>query len=124
MPATAARAEYVKTGYRTVKNGPVSTVVTKYADAARKTLEPVPTFFEAEADAQAMCAERGTLLSADRRAFNQAVSGEATGIALAYTTTAPQLTVKDTFRQAGHAAIISEFSIDFGKQQTIIQSWG
>jgi hypothetical protein len=124
MPATASRAEYVKTGYRTVRNGPDAAVATKYGDAARKTSEPIGTFFETEADAQAMCNERMGLLKADRRSFEQTVSGEQTGLALSYTQTAPQMTILDSQRVANHPAIAAEFAIDFSKQITTINSWG
>jgi hypothetical protein len=124
MPATASRAEYVKTGYRTVRNGPDAAVATKYGDAARKTIEPVATFFEAEADAQAMCDERMALLSPDRRKLSQSVSGEMTGLSFNYTITTPQAQIVDDRRLVDHASLIAEFSIDFGKSQTSVESWG
>jgi hypothetical protein len=124
MTVTAARAEYIKAGFRTVDGGTVSAVVTKYGDAARKTTEPVPTFFESAADAQAMCSELTVLLSGDRRQFSHSISGEEVGLALAYSQTAPQCTVIDDRRTASHPAIISEINIDFGKQATEIKTWG
>jgi hypothetical protein len=124
MPATAARAAFVKEEYRTVNNGPNATVVTKYGDLARKSKEAIPTFFETEADAQAMCDERMTLLSADRRRFQQTISGETTGINMAYVSGAPTVAIIDDDRAATHNAVVSEITIDFTNETTKIESWG
>jgi len=123
MPATAAQAAFIQEEFRVVKNGPDETVTGKYGDLARRT-DVIPTFFEVEADAQSMCDERKTLLSGDRRRFSQVVSGESTGLALAYTSTLPGVTVIDDRRKASHSALVSEFTIDFGKQTTSLETWG
>ena len=124
MPVTASRAEFIKAGYRTVESGPNATVISKYGDTARKTTEAVETFFEAATDAQAMCNERMTLLSGDRRKFQHDVSGESVGLNLNYTQTAPQATVIDDRRAANHPAICVEIVMDFQKQITSIDTWG
>lgn len=124
MPATPSRVAFIKSEYRTVKNGPIAAVVAKYGDSARRTKETIPTYFEAEADAQAMCNERATLLSGDRRRFVQEVAGEATGLGISYTTGAPTVTVIDDDRAANHNALVSEITIDFAKETTKIESWG
>lgn len=123
MTATAAQAAFIKEEFRIVKNGPDSTVVAKYGDLARKT-DVVPTFFETQADAQSMCDERAALLSPDSRRMTQVVSGEDTGLALAYTSTLPGAIVIDDRRLAHHFALVSEFTIDFGKQATTLETWG
>lgn len=124
MPATAARAAFIKEEYRTVNNGPDSGVVTKYGDLARKSKEAIPTFFETEADAQAMCDERMTLLSADRRRFQQTISGEATGLGVSYILGSPTVRIIDDDRDALHLSIISELTIDFTNETTRIETWG
>lgn len=124
MPATAARATFIKNEYRTVNNGPNATVVTKYGDTARRSKEAIPTFFETEADAQAMCDERMTLLSADRRRFQNTISGESTGLGIAYVTGSPTVAIIDDDRSASHNAVISEITIDFTNETTKIESWG
>lgn len=123
MPATSARINFILNEFRVVKNGPDATVTGKYGDYARRT-DVVPTYFEAEGDAQAMCDERHALLSADRRRFQQTVSGEATGLGMAYTSSPPTVTVIDDNRQANHAALVSEIVIDLAKEETRIESWG
>jgi hypothetical protein len=124
MSATAARAEYIKAGFRTVDAGPDSSVLAKYADAARKTTEPVPTFFEIEADAQAICDERMALLSNDMRRFNHSIAGENIGLDLDYSQSTPKIDVIDVRRDANHQAVAAEITIDFSKQQTSITTWG
>ena len=124
MPATAARSTFIRNEFRTVNNGPNATVVTKYGDASRKTKEAIPTYFETEADAQAMCDERMTLLSADRRRFQQSVSGEAPGLNMTYTSGPPTIAVIDDDRAATHNAVVSEINVDFTNEATKIESWG
>lgn len=124
MPATPARIALITQEFRTVRNGPDTTVDGKYGATARKTTGPVETFFEDEGDAQAMCDERRTLLGADRRRFVQTVQGEATGLGLSYSTVSPTATVIDDSRQANHTALVSEITIDFAKEKTKLESWG
>ena len=124
MPATPARIALVTQEFRTVKDGPTTAVDTKYGAAARKTEEPIETFFEVEADAQSMCTERRTLLGRDARRFVQTVQGEATGMGLSYSTTSPVATVIDDERLANHTAAISEITIDFDKEKTKLETWG
>lgn len=124
MVATVAQIGFITQEFRSVKNGPDATVVTKYGDAARRNTEPVETFFESGADAQSICDERKNLLSADRRRFLQSITGEATGLALAYTSGSPSATVIDDERLANMSVLISEITIDFGAERTNIESWG
>ncbi len=124
MPATAARASFIKSEFRIVKNGPNATVVAKYGDSARRTKETIPTFFEVEADAQAMCDERAALLSGDRRRFDQSISGEQTGMGINYVSGSPTVNVIDDDRLANHNAVISDLKINFTKETTQIESWG
>lgn len=124
MTITSARRAFIKSQYRTVKNGPNATVEAKYGSSARRTKELIPTFFEIAADAQAMCDERMALLSGDRRRFEQVVSGEQIGMGMTYTSGAPTVNVIDDDGQANHNAVASEILIDFSKQTTKIESWG
>lgn len=123
MPATPDRIEFIIAEHRIVKFGPDAGVVTKHGSSARRT-GVVPTFFEAQADAQAMCDERGALLSPDRRRFTTEILGEATGLGMAYTVTTPALTLIDDDFLANHTALVSEIKINFSKATTTIESWG
>lgn len=123
MPATPDRIEFIIAEHRLVKFGPDAGVIAKHGSSARRS-GVVPTFFEAEADAQAMCNERGALLSPDRRRFSTVILGEATGLSLAYTVTTPALTLIDDDFLANHTALVSEIKINFSKATTTIESWG
>ena len=124
MPATAARAQFIRQQFRSVTNGPVTAVVTAFGDLARRTSEPIETFFEHADDAQDMCDERIALQSAQRRRLAMQVSGEATGLGISYTATSPTVTMIDDDRLINKAALISELSIDFGKETTQFELWG
>ncbi len=124
MPATAAQIAFITQGFRIVKNGPDSGVVAKYGDDARRNEDPVETYFEAQTDAQSICDARKTLLSADRRRFSVAITGESTGLAMTYTSTNPNVTLIDDERLVNMAALVSEISINFGNEQTVVEIWG
>lgn len=122
MPATPARIGFITEEFRVVKSEEADVLV-DYGEAARKS-GLVPTFFETEADAQAVCAERHTLLSANRRWFQQTVSGFETALDLDYTSTPPVVNVIDDEHAADHDALVSEIGIDFVNNTTIVESWG
>jgi hypothetical protein len=124
MAATSAHIGFIVQEFRTVTSGPDSGVVTKYGSMARSTDEPLETFFHSVADAQAICDERHNLLKADRRRFQQTISGEAFGNALTYETTMPCVTVIDTERAANFTAIVAEISIDYESGRTSVMTWG
>jgi hypothetical protein len=124
MPATASRIGFITQEFRTVTSGPDSTVDTKYGKLARKTDAPVETFFDSVNDAQAICDARKTLLAADRRRFQQGVSGESFVLGLAYNLATPTVTVVDTERQANLAAIVVEAGVDFESEKSVVTTWG
>ncbi len=124
MPATPSRAQFIRQEFRSVTNGPVSSVVAAYGESARRTTEPIETFFVHQADAQAKCDERMVLLSASRRQMTQTINGEATGLGLSYTSGSPSVQVIDDERAINHAALVSEIIISFADEATTIQSWG
>jgi hypothetical protein len=124
MPATPARIGFITQDYRVVTSGPDTAVQAKYGSMARNTDDPLPTFFDAVADTQAICDARHTLLKADRRRFSQKISGESFGLGLAYQQTTPAVTVVDTERSANLSAAIVEMSVDFESETTTVTTWG
>lgn len=125
MTATAARIAFVLEATRNVVASDTA-VKTRYGELARDTGdEPVETFFDSTADAQAMANERMALLKADRRRFRQEVRGvlSFTG-SLDYSQTTPAATVIDDERSASHNAAIVELSISYGEGKTALQTWG
>jgi hypothetical protein len=124
MPATAARIAFITQQYRVATAGPDSGVVAKYGSAARDTDEPVESLFDDIADVQAICDERHAILKADRRRIQMAVSGEATALALAYSSATPTARVIDDERALDKTMAVVEFAADFDKGQTNIVAWG
>ncbi len=122
MPATAARIGFIQQEFRVVKSEDAGALAA-YGDKARRS-DLVPTFFENETDAQAMCSERRALLSADRRWFQQTVSGTETAFDLTYTSVSPTANVIDDERDADHDALVTEIGVDFVNNTTIIETWG
>lgn len=124
MPATPARIGFITQEFRTATAGPDSAVTTKYGSLARNTDEPLETFFDAINDTQAICDARHALVKADRRRFQQSISGEAFGQGLAYEQTTPCVTVIDTERAANLPAAVVEIGIDYESGKTSAVTWG
>jgi hypothetical protein len=124
MPATATRIGFVTQATRNVVASD-SAVTTKYGALARDTRdEPIESFFDDTADAQAMLDERFALLKADRRRFQVALSGVETGLALDYSQAAPAATLIDAERAMNGACAIVEIGVDFGANKSILTVWG
>ena len=124
MPATAARIGFITQQYRIATAEDTLTVPAKYGSLARKTDEPLESLFDDIDDTQAICDERFTLLSADRRRFQQAISGEAFVLGLAYEQTTPAVTVVDTERSANFTAAIVQLGVDFESEKSAVMTWG
>lgn len=124
MPATAARIAFITEQYRLATAGPDSNVVAKYGSLARDTEEPIPTFFDDILDVAAAVDARILLLSADRRRMQFSVRGEDTGLALAYGSTTPAVTMIDAQRSLNKPGAVVEFSIDFDKGVSTLVTWG
>ena len=124
MPATASRIGFITQEFRVSTSEDTVDVPAKYGSLARKTDEPLETLFDDIDDTQAICTERFTLLSADRRRFQQAVSGEAFVLGLAYEETTPAVTVVDTERAADFAAAIVQLGVDFETGKSAVMTWG
>lgn len=122
MPATASRIGFIMQEFRNAAAEEPG-VVTKFGASARRS-DPIETFFETEADAQAICNERLALLSSERRRFFHGVSGVETGLDIATAASLPTVNVIDDEMQADHDALISEVVIDFANQTTRIETWG
>jgi hypothetical protein len=127
MPATKEQAEFVASEYRIVKSGPDTSVVAKYGARARKTTEPIPSYFEAEADAQAVQATRHSLLSGDRRRFVTSISGEQTGLDMVLLSDPPTVTLVD--QEAGESnfnapVIVCEAFVSSKTETTRLEVWG
>lgn len=122
MVATPARIGFVLQEFRVVKSEDAGALAA-YGKTARRS-DVIATFFEDEDDAQAICSERRELLAADRRLFQQSVSGTDTAFDLDYTSAPPVVNVIDDEHDADHAALVSEIGIDFVNNVTIVESWG
>jgi len=125
MAADPARIGFITEQWRLANAGPDQSVVAKYGTSARDTTDPVETFFDNVADAQAMADERLTLLSPDRRRFSLVASGAvALPDALDIAPMLPTVTVIDDERSANFPGIVVELGMDFEADNTTIVAWG
>jgi hypothetical protein len=127
MPATQDRAEFISSEFRIAKSGPDAAVVSKYGSKARKTNQPIPSFFEDREDAEAVQAMRHSLLSGDRRRFVATISGETSGLDIAMLSDPPTVTLVDEV--PGEAmfnapVIVCEAYISFKSETTRLEVWG
>lgn len=123
MTATVARQAFVQQQFRNAVST-TAAVQTKYGEMARKSDDPVETWFDHVSDAQTMADARQALLSGDRRRFDVGVIGLSEALALTYTGAAPLCSYIDSERAASMTAIVCSITIDFGKQQAQFGVWG
>ena len=100
-------------------------VLTRHGSVARQSDDPVPTFFDDEADAQAIADARLSLLSNERRKFRVVVQDEAFPLGLDYKTSVPQGQYIDTERQIdGSSMLMADFSVDLASDTATVTLWG
>lgn len=124
MPADPSRIGFITQEFRIATAEDTLDVPAKYGSLARRTDEPLETLFDDIDDTQAICDERFTLLSADRRRFQQAISGESFVLGLSYEEVTPTVTVVDTERSANFAAAIVDLGVDFETEKSAVMAWG
>lgn len=124
MPATAERAQFIRSEFRSVSNGPNASIVAAYGNLAKRSEQPIETFFVAKDDAQAMCDERAALLGQHNRLLKNTVNGVETGLALDYVGVTPTALVIDDEGAINNEALISEVTMDFDKKITTLETWG
>jgi hypothetical protein len=124
MPATPSRIGFITQEYRTATAGPNGTVATLYGNAARDTPEPLETFFDDSADAQAMANERLTLLEARRSLVTVSIDRLDEAIALDPSVSLPTVTVIDDEQSRNSAALVVGISLDFAQGRAILETWG
>lgn len=129
MPATPERIAFITQTFRKAISGPDSAIAAAFGDLARETEadEPVETFFDSVADAQAMANARLTLMKADRGRFDVDLAG-APGIAFArsldYSQVTPCGTVIDPDRDINRAAAVAQIRLDLRTGRAGLLMWG
>lgn len=126
MPVSPEQAGFVQQAYRSaIWEDPA--VRSMYGKVARDTGEnPIPTYFDDIADAQAMADERGALLSGHARAFTVTVQDlDVLDSALLFSETLPAVTLVDDELVANlDCAVIAVASFDMDTGQTQLVLWG
>jgi len=123
MAATPARIGFIMSEFRRA----VSTTQTakdRFGSAARESADPVQTYFDNVADAQAIADERQALLSAERRRFRVTVQGVEDVADLDISGRIPVSYYVDTDRAADRLMLVSEIVMDFGRQTSTVTIWG
>lgn len=124
MPATPSRIGFITSEFRVVTAGPNMTVETLYGNAARDTVEPLETFFDDPADAQAMADERLALLEVKRSLVPVSIDGFETAAALDRSLTLPTVRVIDDEQGRDSTALIVGVTIDFNTGRSVLETWG
>lgn len=123
MPATPARIGYIQSEWRRVTATSNSAQI-RHGALARKSDDPVETFFDSVADAQVVCNVRQALLSAERRRFQVSVSEIDEVLALSYLGAVPLGRYRDTERAVDRSVLVSEIAIDLGAHAAQLTVWG
>lgn len=123
MPATPSRIGFVRSEFRRATSTTTS-VQTRYGALARQSDDPVITFFDNVADAQAMADARQALMSAERRRFRVGVSTVEEALALSYISAVPKGRYVDSERSADLPVLVSEITVDLSRLNAAFTVWG
>ena len=124
MPATPSRIGFITQEFRIATAGPVSAVETLYGNAARDTPEPLETFFDDVADADAMADERLDLLSVQRSLVTASVDQVDTAADLDFAASLPTSRIIDDEQDRNSPAIVVGLTIDMNTGRSALENWG
>ena len=124
MPATPSRIGFITQAFRVSTAGPNTAVETHYGNAARDTTEPLETFFDDPADAQAMVNERLALLSVTRSLVTVQIQGIATAADIDPSLALPTVTIIDDEQGRNSAALVFGVTIDMKTERSTLETWG
>ena len=123
MTATPARIGFIEHEFRSV-TATDTLVKGRYGNLARQSEDPIETFFDLTADAQAVCNARQSLLGGDRRRFRVAAKGLSEMLALPYSETIPVARYEDKERDCFRNMIVGDITFDFAKNGVTMTLWG
>ena len=124
MPATPSRIGFITQEFRAVTSGPDTVVAALYGNAARDTLEPLETFFDDIADAQAMADERMTLLSTKRSLVTVSLDKVDQAVALDRSAVLPTVRIIDDEQNRNSPALVVGITIDLNSDRATLETWG
>lgn len=124
MPAAPSRIGFITSAFRSVIAGPNTAIETLYGDAARDNQEPVETFFDDVADAQAMANERLALLEVKRSLVPVVIDGTELAAALDRTSALPTAQVIDDEQSRNSPGLIVGITIDYNTERSTLDTWG
>lgn len=123
MPATPSRIGFVQSEWRRATST-TTAAQTRYGSLARKTDDPVVTYFDNVADAQVVADARQALMSVERRRFRVGVSSVEEALGLNYLGAVPKGRYVDSERNANLPVLISEISVDLSRLNAAFTVWG
>lgn len=123
MPATPSRIGFIQQEFRRAV-AETSAIKTRYGNAARKTEDPLPTYFDNADDAQVMATARQALLGVERRRFRPTLATAAEALELNYIGSVPKVHYVDAERSANLSALVAEIVIDLGRDNATLMLWG
>ncbi|PTR08663.1 MULTISPECIES: hypothetical protein [unclassified Novosphingobium] len=123
MAATPVRIGFIMTDFRrAIAESP--TAKARYGDDARQSDDPIESYFDSVADAQAIADERQALLSVERRRFKVTAKAVDEIAYLDLSNGVPVARFIDRQSAADRDVLISEIIIDLAKQSTTTTLWG
>jgi hypothetical protein len=123
MPATPARIGFITQEFRrsAVENPAVKT---RHGSKARKSDDPVVTYFDSAANALTVATTRQALLGGERRRFRSVIGGASVGFGLSYVGAVPEVRYVDAERGADQSALVAEIVIDLNRDTSTLMLWG
>ncbi len=123
MPATPARIGFIQAEFRKVVEKD-ATVQSRFGSLARDSEDPIPTWFNNEADALAVAQERQDLLGQTRRRFSVRQVDAADIATLTLSSTLPVVSFTDAEKGVSRNMAVCSLSYDLGRGSTTVTLWG
>lgn len=124
MTATPARMAFIRTPFRLSVSEDAG-VRAIHGTLARESDNPVETFFDSQADAAVMAAERQSLLGEERRRFDVITPGVEQALSLNFDTALiPLLNYSDQERAITRKMLVTSVTIDLARQRAEFGLWG
>ena len=123
MAATPARIGFILQQFRRATSEDAA-VKDLYGNLARKSDDPIETWFDDPDDAQAMADARQALLGTERRRFRVMVRDVTELLDLSLAPAAPLARYADTEREVDRTVMVCDLSIDLARDNAALTLWG
>ena len=125
MPATEARAQFVRQEFRLSTAPTVTAIETGFGDLARNTdTAPIETMFTNIADVESARTEAANVLTRDARLITQSTKLTSELLNLDFSSTTPSARAIDDELGLDRTGLVSAIAVDLIAEKIEVETWG